>query len=165
MKALHDLKEILEDEIKNMTKKGDITPQELENAYKITDILKDIETIKAMQEAGEYGEYSRAYEYSREGGSYDGGYSQRMYPMYYDEHSMDYSQARRGRDGDSDGRYSEDGSYRRGRDAMGRYASRDYSRHTEKEKMIDQLNNLMMNAQMSDREKAMVKDCISQLDK
>ena len=40
MKALYDLKEILEDEVKNMTKKGDITPQELENAYKIADILK-----------------------------------------------------------------------------------------------------------------------------
>ena len=158
MKALYELKEILEDEVKNMTKKGDITPQELENAYKITDILKDIETIKAMKEAGEQGQYSRAYDYARDGGSYDGNYSQRMYydggnSMNSYNNSMNYSQARRGRDGDGDGRYSEDNSFRR------------YSRHSEKDKMIDQLNNLMMNAQLSDREKAMVKDCISQLDK
>lgn len=158
MKALYDLKEILEDEVKNMTKKGDITPQELENAYKITDILKDIETIKAMKEAGQNGEYSRAYDYARDGGSYDGGYSQRM---YYDDNSMgnsmNYSQARRGRDGDGDGRYSEDGSYRTGR-------SYEYARHSEKEKMINQLNNMMMNAQLSDKEKETVRQCIKQLD-
>ena len=165
MKALYDLKEILEDEIKQMTKKGDITPQELENAYKATDIIKDIETIKAMKEASEQGMYSQAYEYARDGGSYDGNYSQRMYPMYYDGNSMDYSQARRGRDGDGDGRYSEDNSYRRGRDAMGRYTSRDnYSRHSSKEKMLDQLNNLMMNTPMSDKEKDALRQCIDKID-
>lgn len=166
MKSLYDLKEILEDEVKNMTKKGDITPQELENAYKITDILKDIETIKAMQEAGEQGQYSRAYDYARDGGSYDGNYSQRM---YYDGNSMDYSQARRGRDGDGDGRYSEDGSYRRGRDAMGRYTSRDggsyddYSRHDNKEQMMAKLRQMMQSAG-SEKEREAIRQCISKLE-
>ena len=51
--------------------------------------------------------------------------------------------ARRGRDGDGDGRYSEDGSYRRGRDAMGRYTSRDgYSRHDDKEQMLQKINQM-----------------------
>lgn len=168
MKALYDLKEILEDEVKNITKKGDITPQELEHAYKIADILKDIETIKAMKEAGEQGKYSQAYDYARDGGSYDGGYSQRMYPMYFDGNSMDYSQARRGRDGDGDGRYSEDNSYRRGRDAMGRYTSRDggsyeYSRHGEKEHMIENLNKMMQSAG-SEKEREAIRQCISKLE-
>ena len=158
MKALYDLKEILEDEVKNMTKKGDITPQELEHAYKITDILKDIETIKAMKEASESEKYS--YEYSRDGSSYNDGYSQR--------YSMDYSQARRGRDGDSDGRYSEDNSYYRGRDARGRYTSRDggsyddYSRHSEKERMIEKLETMMKSTQ-SDKEKDAIRQCIDKL--
>ena len=53
------------------------------------------------------------------------------------------SNARRGRDGDGDGRYSEEGSYRRGRDAMGRYTSRDgYSGHEEKEQMMRQIEEM-----------------------
>ena len=171
MKALYDLKEILEDEVKSMTKKGDITPQELENAYKITDILKDIETIKAMKEAGEQGQYSRAYDYARDGGSYDGGYSQRMYYDNQGMNSRDYSQARRGRDGDGDGKYSEDNSYARDRDAMGRYTSRDggsygsydYSRHDNKEQMIAKLNQMMQSAG-SDKEREAIRQCISKLE-
>ena len=155
MKALYDLKEILEDEIKQMTKKGDITPQELENAYKATDIIKDIETIKAMKEAGEQGMYSQAYDYARDGGSYDGNYSQRMYNSY---NSYDNSYARRGRDGDGDGRYSEAGSYNRGN-----YNSRDYSRHSEKEMMIDNLESMMKSAK-SEKEREAIRQCIQKLD-
>lgn len=71
------------------------------------------------------------------------GQSNRMYPgYYYDEPGM--SNARRGRDGDGDGRYSEDSSYRRGRDAMGRYTSREggYSGHEEKEQMMRQIEEM-----------------------
>lgn len=158
MKALYDLKEILEDEIKQMTKKGDITPQELENAYKATDIIKDIETIKAMKEASEQGMYSQAYEYARDGGSYDGNYSQRRYSMDNSYNSYDNSYARRGRDGDGDGRYSERGSYNRDG-----YNSRDYSRHSEKEKMIGNLEN-MMNSAKSEKEREAIRQCIERLD-
>lgn len=79
MKALQDLKEMLEDEIKKITKKGDITPQELDSMYKATDIIKDIETIDAMKEYGE-DEQMQEGKYSQRGGSYRsgnrGGYSQ-----------------------------------------------------------------------------------------
>ena len=132
MTELYDLCENLKDEIKELNKKGDISPTELERAYRAVDIIKDIKTIEAMEDAGR---------------SYDGmsrdGYSQRMYPgYYYDEPGM--SNARRGRDGDGDGRYSEEGSYRRGRDAIGRYTSRDggYSGHEEKEQMMRQIEEM-----------------------
>ena len=134
MDELYDLCDNLKDEIKELTKKGDISPTELDRAYKAVDIIKDVKTIEAMQDAGS---------------SYEGGQSNRMpYPYYYyDEPGV--SNARRGRDGDGDGRYSEDGSYRRGRDAMGRYTSRDggYSGHEEKEQMMRQIEEMKRKVQ------------------
>ena len=105
MKALEQLKELLEEEIRKVTKKGDITPAEVEAMYKVVDIIKDIDTIEAMEEYGEDndGEYSRR------------GYSSRM--SY-----MDGGSYRRGRG--MNGRYvSRDRSYRgysmeESRDAM-----------------------------------------------
>ncbi len=221
MKALNDLKEMLEDEIKKITKKGDITPQELDSMYKATDIIKDIETIDAMKEYGEDAEMSED-KYSQRGGSYrtngrgmnysrnysqNDGYSEMMMPRYMpyaygpvwnqnqpdmqemnmmnkqgQRGSYDYSNAgRQGRDGDGDGQYSEDGgSYRRGRDARtGRYVSRDggsyddssynsyrrggrYSRHTEKERMIEKLET-MMDSASSERERQAIMKCIDEL--
>jgi len=113
MRVLDDVCEMLEDEIKQIAKKDDITPSELDSVYKAVDIIKDIKTIEAMKDASEEG-YSRRPYYAYDGSGMSG--------------------ARRGRDGDGDGRYSE----RRGRDAMGRYTSRDdgYSRHGEDAQML-----------------------------
>ena len=171
MKALYDLKEILEDEIKNMTKKGDITPQELEHAYKAVDIIKDIDTIEAMKDYGNDSysmnnrgnSYNQSNEYSR---GYSQGYSEAMNSM--DGNSQQSSYARRGRDGDGDGKYSEDGSYNRGRDAQGRFTSRDgsyergYSRHSEKEKMVQNLEMMMGTAQ-TEKEREAIRQCIEKL--
>ena len=92
MKVLEDLCDVLEDELKEIVRTGDMSPQVLDNTYKAVDILKDIETIKAMKEAS-YG-----------GNSYMGG----SYMPYYDD---DYSMARgRGNNvmRDTRGRYSRD---------------------------------------------------------
>lgn len=141
MKVLYDIQDMLEDELKKISKKDDITSMDLENIYKMVDIVKDITTVDAMHKAEKEG-YSRDYarDYSR-------GYSE-DYSNAYGYRSYD---GRRGRDGDSDGRYSEDSSYRRGRDAMGRYTSRDggYSGH-DKEGMIDYLTEMMRNARSED---------------
>lgn len=174
MKAMEELKEMLEEELKKITKKGDITPTELENAYKAVDILKDIETIKAMQEAG--GEDGG---YSMRGNSYMMPYMYSMDDMSYNmshrgsydgmSHNSYGSYARAGRDGDGDGRYSEDGSYRRGRDARGRYTSRDgsyetgYSRHDKKEMM--QNLQMMMQQAGSEKERKAIRDCIEELER
>lgn len=138
MNELYDLCENLKEDIKELNKKGDISPTELDRAYKAVDIIKDIKTIEAMEDAGgsyagSYDDYSRRY--YRDGGSYNS----------YDG----MSNARRGRDGDGDGRYSEDGSYRRGRDAMGRYTSREggYSGHEEKEQMMRQIEEMKRKVQ------------------
>lgn len=226
MKALEDLKELLVDQIKRVTKKGDITPNELDSMYKSVDIIKDISTIEAMEKAEkeeeEYakdgysrGRYSREGSYdgnsmrgsyngnSMRGGSYEGnmmsndmGNSQRYlppYPMYsyapvwntpQQQPNNNQNQnnemngnsntnngmsndGRRGRDADNDGRYSEDGSsYRRGRDAMGRFTSRDsnsyenssrYSRHSAKDRMMAKLEDMADDAKTSRERETIMK--------
>ena len=170
MKTLEELKEMLEDEMKKIVKKGDISTTELDNAYKAIDVIKDIETIKAMQEA-DWGGTDE--EYSRKRGMYSRDPYQRV-NSYDVEHgqsndaSYEQSHARRGRDGDGDGRYSEDGSYARGRDARGRYTSRDggsyeYSRHTEKERMIEKLEQ-MATTVSSEKERQAIMQCIEKLE-
>lgn len=120
----------------------------------MVDIVKDVTTVEAMHKTEQEG-HSRDYarDYSR-------GYSEDYANAYG-------SYARRGRDGDGDGRYSEDGSYRRGRDAMGRYTSRDsydgYSRHS-KEEMVDHLKEMMRNAR-SDEEREAYRKTIEQLNR
>lgn len=149
MKVLFDIQDMLEDELKMISKKDDITAMDLENIYKMVDIVKDVTTIDAMRKAEQEG-YSRDYarDYSR-------GYSDDYANAYGSYNSYD---GRRGRDGDSDGRYSEDNSYRRGRDSMGRYTSRDssyrgsydgYSGHG-KEEMIANLKEMMRDARTED---------------
>lgn len=154
MKVYYEIQDMLEDELKKYCKQESISSSDVEDIYRMIDIVKDITTIEAMKRAEEEG-YSRDYSYN----SYD-----------------DYSYARRGRDGDGDGRYSEDNSYRRGRDSMGRYTSRDrgssyrnsyrdggYSGHT-KEQMIEKLEHLMREAS-SEQERENIRKAIEQLDR
>lgn len=166
MKALKDMKEIIEDEIKKIAKKGDISPQELDSVYKAVDVLKDIDDLCRNEEMGmsydgEYSNEGYSRNYSREG-----EYSNRMYkPMSYDGSIWNKSyDGRAGRDADNDGRYSERGGY--DDYSRGRYSSRDggsynsnrgYSRHTEKERMVDLLK--MMSKDTND---PMVKSTIEQ---
>ena len=141
MRVLEDMCEILEDELKDIAKKGDISPTELESVYKSVDIIKDIKTIKAMEQ--EYGgSYARGY--NSYDGSYDGSYnSYNSYDGSYNSYRGGDGMSnagRRGRDGDGDGRYSE----RRGRDAMGRYTSRDdgYSRSPETDQLRKEMEEM-----------------------
>lgn len=136
MKTMDELKEMLDDELKEVVKKGDISSTELDNVYKAVKTLNYIETIKAMQE---YGGSSRDYSGRSYDGSYDSYNRGGSYDGSYDSYDRGGSYARRGRDGDGDGRYSEEYSNRRGRDAMGRYTSRDggYSGHNKQELVAD----------------------------
>lgn len=116
MKELHELKDMLCDELKEYGKK-DLTAGSLDVIDKLSHALKSIETIIAMEEAD--GEYSEMY---------------RM-PRYYRdsyERNGDTSYARNGR------------SYRK-RDSMGRYSREDgYSGAIDD--MADQLREIMKNA-------------------
>lgn len=81
MRVLHDICDILEDELEDIVKVGEINRQDLDIVDKSVDVIKDIKTIDAMENSNDY--YSR-----------DDGYSNRM---YYD----DYTMARGGRGGRS----------------------------------------------------------------
>lgn len=229
MKKLDRIEEMINEEIKPLVSKNDISPAELKNLGEAVDIIKDIQTIKAMKKAEEEdtmqsqesrSSYGRSYGGNRSYGSYDDmsmamgrnsgrsygsyeGNSGRMmpYPYYmydagvdsqgmnsqgmnsqeiggmqsgYNRSRNSYGQnsmqsmdgnsmdGRRGRDADNDGRYSEDGSYRRGRDARGRYTSRDYSSHTEREMMIEHLEDMADDAR-TERERRTIEKCIDKL--
>lgn len=126
MRALYNIKDMIEDELKEISKKGELTDTDLENVYKMVDICKDISTIEAMEQS----RYSRDYS----------NYSSENYPMSYEGSYRSYdSYARRGRDGDGDGRYSER-SYRDG--GMSREG---YSGHTP-EQIRMKMEEMMRNA-------------------
>ena len=70
------VKEILDDQIKKIVKKGDISPQELDSLYKASAIVLDLETKEAMKKAeqqGQEGGYSQtgSYNMSNRRGSYN----------------------------------------------------------------------------------------------
>lgn len=163
-----DLKEILCHELNEITRKGDIDREGLDDVYKLSSAITMIESLmkKGQQEQGK-GEYSN--EYSNEGGasnayrsmrnSYDGmsndGASNdyangRGYGRNHDPYSRDYSR-------EASYEMSNDYSGRRGRDAQtGRYVSRDggsydsydsydrgYSRHTAEQKVARKLEDML----------------------
>lgn len=125
MDILYKLCDKMEDELELLYKKQELTTVDLDNMYKMIDIVKDIKTVEAMKNAEEQG-WSR--EYARE---YSRGYED------------DYANTRAMYNNSRDDGYS----YRRGRDSMGRYTSREdgYSRHGNDE-MIANLRSMMNNA-------------------
>lgn len=88
MHVLENMSYELEDMIKPIVKKGDMTPTELDNLYKAVKTMYYAETLKAMKEYGNSNDYS--YRGRSNENSYDGSYE-------------NYSE-RRGRD--SRGRYT-----------------------------------------------------------
>ena len=117
MKELTDMKELLEEQLRKINRKGEaITSQDLESAYKIVDIIKDIETINAMKRSEE----------NNFGASYD-NYTKAMNP--YITGTWEYTRYPR--------EYYEnmEESYARGRSPMtGRYMSKDSYSSSEDEK-------------------------------
>lgn len=73
MKALWRLKDMIEMEVEDIAHGGKLTASDVELAYKMVDILKDIETIKAMSDYDD--ESSDRGSYRRGGNSREGRYS------------------------------------------------------------------------------------------
>lgn len=151
MKILYNVQDKMEDELKSICRKEEITTSDLENIYKIVDIIKDVTTVEAMHRAEENG-------YSGEGMS--------NYSRGWD---VDYSYAR-GRD--SRGRYTsrDGGSYEnsnRGRSYensnRGRSYEDGYSGH-DKEEMIDYLMKMMRSAR-TEEERENYRKTIEQLER
>jgi len=88
------VKEILDDQIKKIVKKGDISPQELDSLYKASAIVLDFETKEAMKKAEheQIGGQSQDYSRRMSRGSYDRGQSNH-YPwfMYQNDSGNSYA--------------------------------------------------------------------------
>ena len=128
-KNLMETKEKLTKELTDLVKKRDITVGDLDVIYKSVKTIYYLTTIEAM---GDYSQDSM----SRYRGSYDG---------------------RAGRDGDSDGRYSES-NYR----SMKAYDNYGYSGHDSKEHLIREMRNMMQD--LEPRAKQAVQECINRME-
>lgn len=158
MKVYDQIKDMLCDELEEIAKKKELTSNSLEVLYKGIDILKDISTIKAMEQEYPDEGYSGENGYSRDG--YSRGYYGRMPYYMYDDAPMGMSQ--------------EGGSYARGRgsnarrDSMGRYSSDgrsyDYSRDGYSGDTKEELQRLMNNAQ-NDREREAIRKALDSMNR
>lgn len=157
MHYMHDLKDLLcaelEDYAENGKKSGKMSMGDLESIHKLTDTVKNILKIDMLE--GESG-YSEDGAYMGEG---------RIYGTSYDDgmrRGVGYSYARgRGRYAkrDSMGRYSRDDGYMR-RD--GRSMRDGYSRDEGKAYMMEQLEDMMDDAEKP-AEKEALRRCMEAL--
>lgn len=61
MKVLEDVCEVLEAELREIVRTGDMSPTVLDNTYKAVDIIKDIKTIEAMENSSYGNSYGNSY--------------------------------------------------------------------------------------------------------
>lgn len=147
MKHLEELKESIKRELEKFAKQGDVSVGTLEKIHKLSDTYKNLCKIEMLEEESEGG-YSEAR----------GGRTRSSYAIggsSYDDDMM-YSERRgRGRNAkrDSMGRYSSDGgSYDGG-----------YSRHDAKDWMMNQLGEMMEDADPKEREA--LKECMRAIER
>ena len=108
MKVLNQIKDMLCDELEDITKRKDLSPNSLDIIDTAVDVIKDIDTIHAMEK-----EYPEVNGYSQ-------GYYGRM-PIYmYD-------------DGMTGGSYSRGRNMNVARDSRGSYSAGGYSGDTKEE--------------------------------
>ena len=148
---MHKLRENAEKELKAIEEKG-LSQSNIDNAYKLVEIVKGVDKINMMEEGGGYSRdgYSRDMEdYSRDGG-YGGGNSRdRGYSRDNYDNGNSYRRGRNQRTGE----YMHRPNYSRlsGDDTdMDRYKEdkRQYSNSRDggdKERMLDSLNRLVGN--------------------
>lgn len=138
MKALYELKEKFEMELEELARKGELGAGDLELAHKLTDTIKNIDKICALEEDGGYSEAG-----DWEGrGAYNRGSS-------YANRGKHYVRGHYSRDGYSNRGYSRESGY---------------SRHDAKEQMMAQLED-MMGSVSNEREREAIRRCMEQLDR
>lgn len=86
MKALYELKDKLQDELDEIARKPEMSAGDLETVHKLTDTIKNIDKICALEEAGDYseagdwegrGSYNRGSSYANRGKHYVRGHYSR----------------------------------------------------------------------------------------
>ena len=113
MRVYDDICDMLNDELEQIVQKHELTSNALDIMYKITDVVKDIKTIEAMEESG-YANHYPWYMYSDD-------------PMGYSNGSYDGNSYGRGRNAR--------------RDSMGRYSRDGYSRDDQMTNQLQQMMN------------------------
>ena len=156
MHYMHDLKDLLcaelEDYAEKGKKSGKMSMGDLESIHKLTDTVKNIMKIDVLKE--EVG-YSEDGHYMGEGRIYGTSYDDGMHR----EGEYSYARGRRYAKRDSMGRYSRDDGYMR-RDGRG---MRDgYSREDGKAYMMEQLEDMMDDAEKP-AEKEALRRCMEAL--
>ena len=157
MHYLEELKEMLCKELEEIANKGELTAGSLETVHKLTDTIKNIDKIEMYEEYSEDG-YSEDGEWMGEGKIYGTSY----------EGGSSYARGGRGR-----GRNAK-------RDSMGRYSSREnrgssyarggrggrggYSRDDAKDYMMEQLEEMMEQAEKP-QEKEALKRCMQAIER
>lgn len=131
MREFDNIKDMVYCEIDEISHQGKLDLNTVKVLGELVDILKDIGSVEMFEEGVQISEdgYSNGMPSMRNNG-YDGGYSQKRFPIYYDNGNSYRGNGGRG--------YS-----RRGRGMMGN----GYSRDDAKEHMIQKLENLMNEAQ------------------
>lgn len=150
MHKLEELKELLTKELEILAMEDKISLSSLEKIHKLTDTIKNLDKISALEDDEGYsqrGGYSRN---SYDGGSYEGG-------SY--EGGSSYARRRR----DSMGRYSREysGANRSGNRGGGSRGG--YSRAEGKEEMIEKIEEMMEEA-TNEKERQALQRCMSALE-
>ena len=143
-----NLRDMLQREVTEIEKSGQLDPQSLDNLFKLITTIKNTDKCIEREGGMSYAAYGNGSMMRQAfDGSYDGG----------------MSNARGGRDGDGDGRYSED-SFRYSQNrGIGSYeGSFGYSRDSAKKKMVEKLTTLMDDT-MSEQERNAIMDCIERI--
>lgn len=157
MHYMHDLKDLLcaelEDYAEKGKKSGKMSMGDLETVHKLTDTVKNIMKIDVLKEEAGYSEDGT---YMGEGRIYGTSYDDGMHR----EGGYSYARGRRYARRDSMGRYSRDDgmSYARG----GRGGNRGYSRDDGKAYMMEQLEDMMEDAEKP-AEKEALRRCMEAL--
>ena len=144
MKSLHELKDMLCEELEKIAEKGELSAGTLETVHKLTDTIKNIDKIEMLEDDGysEDGGWEARGSYGR-GGSYERGGS-RMGGRSYDG-----------------GSYNNGGSYaNRGK----HYVRGHYSRDDGRQYMMEQLEEMMHSAG-NEKERSAIRRCMEQLEK
>ena len=137
MKALYDLKEMLSAELEEIARKPEMSAGDLETVHKLTDTIKNIDKICALEEDGGYSE----------AGDWEGDYGRGSSCANRGKHYVRGHYSRDGRGG-----YSRDGR-------MG-----GYSRHDAKEAMMEQARG-MMDSATSEREREAIRRFMAELER
>lgn len=136
LRMYEGLREMLEREVAEIEKSNNLDEKSLDHLYKIMTAIKVADKCIDRENGMSQDSYGRSY-----GGSYDGSYGG----------SYGSSYARRGRDGDGDGRYNERGSYQ----SRGSYG--------EQRDMLTQKLQGLMDEAKNEHERKAIAECLEKL--